>query len=164
MVDNTIFQNWVFKDYILPFLLIFALVFGVLEKTKLLGDGKKQLNAIISFVMAMTFVSVLYPKQIVSNMILFLTVSLVVVLVFLMLYGFVVADKKEGLQIAGWMKWVFGILSGISVIIALIWATGIESDTLNILFGQSWSTAFWSNFFFVTIIVVVLAVVLKNSK
>jgi amino acid transporter len=164
MVDATIFQNWVFKDYILPFLLIFALVFGVLEKTKLLGEGKKQVNAIISFVMAMIFVSVLYPKQIVSNMVLFLAVSLVVVLVFLMLYGLVVADKKEGLKVETWMKWVFGILAGVAVIIAVIWASGIQIETLNLLFGQSWSKTFWSNFFFILIVAVALALVMKSQK
>ena len=136
MVDETIFQNWVFKDYILPFLLIFAIVFGVLEKTKVLGEGRKQLNAIIAFVMAMIFVSVLFPKQVVSNMVLFLTVSLVVILVFLMLYGFVVSDK-EGLKVAGWMKWVFGILAGAATIIAVIWATGMKVQALDFLFNQS---------------------------
>jgi hypothetical protein len=163
-MDETIFQNWVFKDYILPFLLIFALVFGVLEKTKLLGEGKKQLNAIISFVMAMTFVSVLFPKQIVSNMVLFLTVSLVIVLVFLMLYGFVAADKKEGLKVEGWMKWIFGILAGVATIIAVIWASGIQLEALSLLFGQSWSKAFWSNFFFILVVAVALSLVMKTQK
>lgn len=163
MVDETIFQNWVFKDYILPFLLMFAIIFGVLEKTKLLGDGRKQLNAIIAFVMAMIFVSVLFPKQVVSNMVLFLTVSLVIILVFLMLYGFVVSDK-EGLKIEDWMKWTFGILAGAATIIAVIWATGMQIETLDFLFNQSWSNSLWTNLAFILVVAIALALVLKGSK
>jgi len=163
MADQTIFQNLIFRDYILPFLLMFAVVFGVLEKTKVLGEKAKQLNAIVAFVMAMIFVSVLFPKQVVSNLILFLTVSLVIVLVFLLLYGFVAADK-DGLKIAGWLKTVFLILAAIATIIAVIWATGVKMEALNFLFGQSWSASLWNNVAFIIVIAIALALVLKGSK
>jgi hypothetical protein len=42
--------------YILPFLLVFTLVFSVLEKTKILGEGKKQFNVVVSLVLATAFV------------------------------------------------------------------------------------------------------------
>ena len=56
-----IFYSWenlgVF-DFMLPFLLIFALIFGILSKLDLFGDKSKQVNAIVAFsvgLMAMRF-------------------------------------------------------------------------------------------------------------
>ena len=163
MVNETIFQNWIFKDFILPFLLIFAIIFAILEKTKILGHENKQLNAIVAFVIGLIFVGVVYPKEVVGNLILFLTVSLIVVFVFLMLYGFVVSDK-EGFKVELWMKWTFGILAGVAVIIATIWATGIQVEFLDILFNQSWSGTFWTNALFVVVVVVAIALVLRKAK
>jgi hypothetical protein len=51
MAGETIFQNFIIKDFILPFVFMFVLVFAILEKTKILGDGKKQLDAIVAGVM-----------------------------------------------------------------------------------------------------------------
>ncbi|MBM3199831.1 hypothetical protein FJZ53_02750, partial [Candidatus Woesearchaeota archaeon] len=49
-----------FFDVVLPFLLVFTIVFAVLEKTKIFGGGKeskKNINAMIAFVFALFFVS-----------------------------------------------------------------------------------------------------------
>ncbi|MDO8623572.1 MAG: hypothetical protein Q7R52_04970 [archaeon] len=158
---ETFMQEWIVKDYILPFLLLFALTFGVLEKTKLLGD-KKQLNAIISFVVASIFVGVLYPKQVVSNMILFLTVALVMVFVFLLLYGFVSSGDK-GIEINKYVKGILLLIISVAVIIAIVWATGVKSDVITLLFGQGWSQAFWTNAIFIVVIAVAMALVLRGA-
>ena len=164
MATDTIFQSWIFKDYILPFLLIFALVFAILEKTKILGEDKKQVNAIIAFVIGMIFVSVLYPKEVVGNLILFLTVAIVVVFVFLLLYGFVVADKKEGFKLEGWLKWTFAGIIGVAVIIAVVWATGDPFGIIDWLFNQPQRGTFWTNALFIAVVVVALALVIKSTK
>ncbi len=70
------------------------IVFAVLEKTKVLGDDKKQLNALLAFVIGLIFVGAVFPKLIVANMILFLTVALVIVFVVLLLWGFVYSGEK----------------------------------------------------------------------
>ena len=159
---ETFIQEWIVKDYILPFLLLFALTFGVLEKTKIVGD-KKQLNAIISFVVASIFVGVLYPKQVVSNMILFLTVALVMVFVFLLLYGFVSSGEK-GLEMNNYVKSILLIIISLAVIMAIIWSTGVKSDIINLFFGQGWSKTFWTNALFIVVIAVAMALVLRGVK
>ena len=54
MVEGeTILQGEVFTRFILPFFLVFFVIFALLEKTKLFGDGKKQINAMISFVVGL---------------------------------------------------------------------------------------------------------------
>ncbi len=43
-------------DVLLPFLLIFTLVFAILQKSKILGADKKQFNVIIALVMALAVI------------------------------------------------------------------------------------------------------------
>ena len=47
-------EAWGLTDVMLPFLLVFTLVFAVLEKTKVLGMEKKNLNVVVSLVMALS--------------------------------------------------------------------------------------------------------------
>ena len=68
---ETFATSEIFTQYILPFLLIFVIVFAVLEKTKIFGEDKKQTNAIAGFVIAMIFIGFFNPKAIVTNLVLF---------------------------------------------------------------------------------------------
>jgi hypothetical protein len=164
MVAETILQHEVLTKFAYPFLLIFFIVFAILEKTKLLGEDKKQLNALISFVIGLIFVSAVQPKLIVGDLILFLTVALVIVFVVLLIWGFIFGDIKEGFKLDGWMKWSLGILSGIAVIIAVIWATGVDSSIVDYLFKQSWSSDFWTNASFVLVVAAALALILRSGS
>lgn len=162
MVEETILQHWIFTKFAFPFLLIFFIVFAVLEKTKILGDDKKQLDALVAFIIALIFVGAVYPKLVVSNLILFLTVALVVVFVVLLLWGFVSGGeaKIEGKAV----KIVVGAIVVFAVILALLWATGLGAWAFEILFQQSWSKAFWTNALFLVVIVIAIALVLKTGK
>ncbi len=164
MAEETFLQHWIFTKFALPFLLIFFIVFAVLERTKIFGEEKKQLNALISFIIALIFVAAIYPKIVVANLILFLTVALVVIFVVLLLWGFVFGDIKEGFKPDKWMKLVLGILIGVAVLIAVFWATGIEWTVFSFLFKQSWSSALWINVLFVVVIAAALALILKSTK
>ena len=164
MVNSIIFQNWLFADFILPFLLMFFLVFAILDRTKLLGEGKKQLNAIIALVIALIF-SALFgdPKVIVSNLLQFMTVALVVAFVFLIIYGFVTGNK-DGFTLDGNLKKALAGIVFIAVVVAVIWATGFNNSFIDLLFHQSWSETFWTNVLFIGVFVTVVAWVLKSAK
>ena len=171
MVEETIFQHWIFTRFALPFLLVFFIVFAILEKTKLLGDDKKQLNALLAFVVGLVFVGAVYPTEVVGNLILFLTVALVVVFIVLLLWGFVFGSfkKDEGFTPEKWMKWVLGIVIGIAVVVAVLWATGIGMEEINDFFnnlfsGQDWSSTFWINVAFIVVVAIALALILKKSS
>ena len=41
---TTILQSALLTDFLYPFLLVFFILFAVLEKTNIFGAGKKQLN------------------------------------------------------------------------------------------------------------------------
>ena len=165
MALETIFQHELLTKFAYPFLLIFFIVFAVLEKTKLLGENKKQLNAVLAFVIGLIFLSVVQPRLIVENMILFLTVAIVIVFVVLLLWGFISGKGLESdiLSNKG-VKWTVGIAVVIAVIVAVFWAAGISTDAFDFLFKQSWSNTFWTNFMFVAVVAAALAVVLKSSS
>lgn len=161
MVEETILQHWIFTKFALPFLLIFFIVFAILEKTNIFGEGKKQLNALVAFVVSLIFVGVSYPVDIVSNLILFLTVALIAMFVGLLLWGFVIGGEAK--IDSGWVKILLGVVITLAVIGAVLWATGFYTPIWDWLFGQDWSNGFWTNILFVIVIAVALVLVLKSS-
>jgi len=165
MVAETILSHWIITKFLLPFLLVFFIVFAILEKTQLFGEDKKQLNSLVSFIIGLIFVLAVYPKEVVGNLILFLTVALVVVFVVLVLWGFVSGgDLKDSILSNTAVKWIVGIGIIVAVVIALFWATGTDTQVFNLLFEQNWSEAFWTNILFIAAIAIALAVILKTSK
>ena len=54
---QTILSHPIFVETILPFLLIFTIVFAVLQKAKILGEGKRQIDAIVALVVGLLFIS-----------------------------------------------------------------------------------------------------------
>ena len=163
MVAETILQSEILTKFVYPFLLIFFIVFAVLEKTKVLGDERKQLNALVAFVIGLIFVGAVFPKLVVANMILFLTVALVIVFVVLLLWGFVSSGDK-GIEISKGLKTFLFIILGIAVVVAVFWAVGVGGGFFNFLFSSSLSNAFCTNFLFIVVIAAALALVIKNSK
>ena len=123
MPDDTFLQNHIFTEFLFPFLLMFFIVFAILDRTKLFGEGKKQLNALNSFVIGLIFVTAIYPKIVVSNLVLFLTVAIVCIFVILLIWGFIFGNEKE-FKLDDKLKWTLGIVAGLAFVIAVIFATG----------------------------------------
>lgn len=151
-------------NFLYPLLLMFVLLFAILEKTKILGDDKTQVNAIISLVISLIFVGAVFPTIIVNNLVQFMTVGLFVVFVVLMLWGFISGNKDlsvgdgEGRKIHK----AFAILIFGGVVFAVLWATGFGSGivdglqkVLTALFTSDWSSSFWTN---ALVVILVLAV------
>jgi hypothetical protein len=159
---ETILQHEILTNFVYPFLLMFFLVFAILEKTKLLGDNKKQLNALLAFVIGLIFTAAIKPKLIVEDLILFMTIAIVIVFVVLLLWGFI--SGKEGFDTEKWMKWLLWVVGGIAVVIAVFYIIGVESTIFKYLFEQNWSGSLWTNIIFIVIIALALAIVLKKTS
>ena len=158
---ETILQSWIVTQFILPFALIFFILFGILEKTKIFGDDKKQLHAFISLVVGLVFVGAVFPKLVVENLTLFLTIAIVVVFIALLLWGFIVGKTPE---VPGKIQ---GVVAGaviVAVAIALLLALGVEGSFFDFLFRSSWSSDFWTNAAFIAVIIVALVVVVGAGK
>lgn len=160
---ETILQHPILTSFVYPFLIVFFILFAVLEKSKLLGEDKKQLNALLAFVIGLVFVSAVFPKMFVENMMLFLSVTLVIMFVILLLWGFIYSSK-DGFSLTKPMKVGLGVVFTIATIFAVFWATGISGKVYDFLFGQSWSNVFWTNFIFIVLIALALGVVIKSAK
>ena len=79
-------------DVILPFLLIFAIIFAILEKTLILGkekDGspKQNLNSIVALVVALLFVSANKAVNVLTNALPNIALIIVIFVSFLMMLG-----------------------------------------------------------------------------
>lgn len=105
-------------DYLLPFLLIFSILFAILEKTKILGSEKTNINIVVSTVVSLL---VLVQPGIIQTINLFLPrVSLIIVVI---LMGLLVISMVSGEHYQGLKGSVFAlavILIIISIIIALV--------------------------------------------
>ena len=51
-----ILESWGLMDALLPFLLIFTIIFAVLEKSKILGEEKRNMNSAIALIFALIVV------------------------------------------------------------------------------------------------------------
>lgn len=165
--EVTFLQSPLLTNFVYPFLLIFFILFAVLEKSKLFGDHKTQINAFLAFVISFIFVSAVFPKEMASNMMLFLSIALVVVFVVLVLWGFIMGE--DGLKIfehsKPGLKWAIGGFIILAVLIAVLWAAGVDtSGFFDKLFNSSWSSKFWNNVVFIVLVVVALAVMLATGK
>ena len=125
-------------DVVLPFLLVFTIVFAIMEKTKVLGtedlDGKKytkkNLNAIAAFVMAFLVVASSQLVEIITKVSANAVVVLFLSVLFLLLVG---SFYKEGESVyleGGW-KVTFMII----VFVAII---GIFLDAIKGPDGKTW--------------------------
>lgn len=143
---------------------MFFVVFAVLVKTKVLSENQ-QLNALVAFVIGLIFVGAAYQKGVVSNLVLFMTVALIVIFVLYMLIGFAV---QGSFTFEGKWRTGFIIVAILAVIIATVWAAGVQwaffQNMFDFLFNSSWSNGFWTNAMFVIIIAIGLAVVWGIGK
>lgn len=153
---STILSSPLFVETILPFLLVFTLVFAVLQKSKVLGDGKKQIDAIVSLVIGLLVISFGQATGIIIQLIPFLAVSLVVILVFMILVG---SFHTGGDFLGGKMKTFLMILSMITVGIAVLWITNAWEYLYELLLFRSDSNIVANVIFVVFIIGAIAAVI-----
>jgi hypothetical protein len=166
-MGSFIFESPILVNFVYPFCLIFFVLFAILDRTKIFGEEKKQINALVAFIVAFIFVSAVFPKVIVSNLILFLAIALVVVFIVLLLWGFIMGG--ESLKIfensSKGFKIFIGVLITIGVTIAVLWAAGVDASGLfGRVFHSGWSEPFWTNVLFFVLVGIALAVMLRTGS
>ncbi len=121
-------------DVVLPFLLVFTLTFAVLEKAKIFGAEKKNINVIVSLIIALLFLQNNYLVFVLGRFLPNIGISLIVFLMFLLLFSIFGGEDKpwsDGALTLGF------IISIIAVIMAL------STDVLP--FGNYGLLDFWYN-------------------
>lgn len=153
-------KDFGFFDVILPFLLVFTIVFGILEKTKLFGVEKvgdkefprKNINAMVAFVIGFFVIAAKEVVGIIQTSLPQVVLILIALISLLLLVGAMFAGKEE-FDLLKRHSWLFYTLSGI-FFIAIILIFFDALGWLDALIGYfSTGGYFWS------IIIVFLAVV-----
>ncbi|MDO8661273.1 MAG: hypothetical protein Q7K43_05260 [Candidatus Woesearchaeota archaeon] len=146
---------------VLVFVLTFTLVFAILQKTRILGDGKRQIDALIALSIGLLVISVGYALEVIYRLIPFLVISLVVLLVFMLLLGSLYKDGD--FKIDTWLKIAFGIIIFIAVVIAVLVATGGWDYIVGWFLAQQGS-AFLGNIILVLVVVGAAALLFFSAE
>ena len=150
----TMWQQIGFFSYLLPFLIIFALVFGILTKVNLFRDNKV-VNAIIA--LAVGLIAIQFPgvSEFFSVIFPHLGIALAVILVILIVAGLFVKNIEKK-----WINYVLAGIAGIIVIVVLVQTAGVLGWP-----AAQWWIDNWAMIIAVVVIVgLVIAVVATASK
>ena len=142
---NNLFQQldqWGFIDVLLPFLLVFTIIFAILQKTKILGEDKRNFNTVLSLVIALLtvipHVTGNYPSgydivEIINTSLPGVSLIAVAVVMLLLLIGL----------FGGEAKWMGGSLSGWIAIASFVIIIGIFGGSAGWWGDWTWFTDFF---------------------
>ena len=109
------FQQIGVFEYVLPFLLVFSLVFAVLEKTQILGKEKTNINVVVSIILGLLLIAQTQIVSIINTFIPKMSLFIIVVLMFFLVTGIFGETTK------GWTGLPL-VIAVIVTILAVIWA------------------------------------------
>lgn len=155
-----IFDNPFFTEMLLPFLLVFVVVFAILQKSKILGEEKDQIDAIVALVIGLILIGVPQPRDIIVGIMPWMAVGVAVILVFLILYGFVAGDLS-GKETPDWMKIIFGILAGLFTLAVILYISGLGQILLDWMSGSSET---WTGILMIVLVLGAMAVAIWGGK
>lgn len=162
MADAGIFGAEFFTQVILPFVLVFTLIYAILEKSKILGEDKHQINSIISLVLGLILIGVPSAMGVITDIVPIIAVLAVIILVFMLILGFVGLTGKEGTPNKG-LKITIGIISGLVLIVAVVWSTGWLEKIMSAA-KEPQASPIWQAAIFIIIIIAVMSVALTGKS
>lgn len=164
-------------DIVLPFLLVFALVFAILEKTLVLGseggDGKtpkKNLNSMIAFVVALLVVATNKIVTTINEALPNIVLLLVVLISFLILIGVFMktgemdfSDKHKG-----WYATFVGLVF-VAVILIFLGSLQLSSGESWLEYAwnytmDNWGGSIFGSFVFFLVMIVGIIIITKGNK
>ena len=157
---QTILSHPLFVETILPFLLVFTIIFAVLQKSKILGDNKRQIDALVALIIGLIVISFAKATGFIVQLVPFLAVSLVVILVLMILLGSFHIGGDFKLH-----KSLYIVLT-VAIIISVVWAVLYITDAWVYIAGLLFAgdSSLVVNIVFVIIIVAALVGAILFSK
>jgi len=173
MAQETIFRGAIdffvrlgIYDVVLPFLLIFTIVFAILEKTKVFGTEKgapkKNLNAMAAFVISLLVVASRELVAIVNESMANIVLLLLAVVAFLLLYGTFVKEGEPVFLEGGW-KSAFMWVMLIGVVFIFLNAAGWLTPFTDWV-ASNWNTDFIGSIILVIIIIAFIGYITKGEQ
>ncbi len=131
-------------DVVLPFILVFTIVFAILEKTKVLGMEKvgdheytrKNLNAMVAFVISFLVVASSQLVEIITTVSAQIVILLLLSVLFLLLVGSFYKEAEGGYLQGGWQTFFMFVMF---IGIVLIFLGAITNSN-----GDTWLDVFWN--------------------
>ena len=135
----TVVDKFGLFDVILPFLLVFTIVFAILEKTKIFGTEKigeqtytrKNLNATVAFVVGFFVIASNKLVQIITDTTSNAMLLLVLSILFLILVGSFHKEEAEGFFLKGAWSTIFTLIMFFGLLVIFL-------NSMKTSSGQSW--------------------------
>ncbi len=136
-------------DVVLPFLLIFTIVYALLDKTRVLGVErvgdkefpKRNINSMVAFVVGFIVVASTQLVAMISQIIAHTVMLLLLIFLFMLLAGTMQRDDGEGFQLDGWYKNAFMVIMFVGIILIFLNAFG-WLQALWVWLLRSWNSQF----------------------
>ncbi len=155
-----IFDNPFFTEMLLPFLLVFVVVFAILQKSQILGKGKAQVDAIVGLVVGLILIGVPGPRNLLVGIMPWMAVGVAVILVALILYGFVAGDLSK-LGEEKWVKYGMGSLVIVFTLGIVLFVSGLHEKLWD-SFGVT--SDVWMNIVMIGLVLGAMVVAVKGGK
>ena len=176
-MEQTIFRNAIeflndigLYDVVLPFLLVFTLVFAILEKTKVLGIGKldgeeitkKNLNAMVAFICAFLVIASTQLVGIINEIIANVVLLLIMSVCFLLLAGSFHGEGEFTLKdFPGWVKTMMMIMF-IGIVVIFLNAMGWLQAIIGLLYMMD--VEWVSSLVFLLLVVGMIGLIIREPK
>jgi len=157
-------------DVILPFLLVFTIVFAILEKTKILGMEKvgdktltkKNLNAMVAFVVAFLVIASTQLVATINSVMANVVLLLILGVSFLLLVGVFFGDKEFTLE--NFPKWVTFFMVLMFIGIVLIFLNALDWLRYILALFVYWDAEWATGIIFVLIILGFMFYIVREPK
>ncbi|MBR9677855.1 MAG: hypothetical protein GOU97_00975 [Nanoarchaeota archaeon] len=139
-----ILQDLGFFDVVVPFILVFAIIYGVLAKSKILGEKSENLNALVAFSIALLFTATASVTGVIREFLPIIGLISVMIIALLIIVSLFFGDVTKLFAENKWLKSV----SIIVIVLAVVWAfsmattsvtgepfVGMEVDIMGMIFS-----------------------------
>jgi small-conductance mechanosensitive channel len=119
-------------DVVLPFLLVFTIVYALLEKTKILGVEKvgekeftkRNIDSMAAFVIAFFVIASTQLVAIISEVTANMVLLLILLVCFMLLVGTMHKEEEKGFELKGFYKHAFYVIMFVGIILIFLNALG----------------------------------------
>ena len=156
-------------DVVLPFLLVFTVIFGVLEKTKIFGkegdSSRKNINAMVAFTIGFFVIAATQVVYVIQTALPYIMLLLVLIITFMILYG---STLSEG-EINVWdhfekHKGIFAFGLFISIIAIVLGAMDMLGGLVNWFYQYVTAPVMYTVFLLLVVAIFMWIVVGKGSS
>jgi len=158
VAEFTLLGSPFFTNIVMPFILLFTVTFAILEKTSVLGDKRKDINAIVALIFALVSVGVPAAVGVITSLIPVISVMLIILFSWFLIFGFIGDFKTkwpEGL------KKTFLVVIGVIILTAVTWSTGLF-DKFSLL-DAAVSSRLMQMMLLVGVVIAIIAIVVGGS-